>query len=103
MKLIKREFLSTIQGFLVFGISLFFLTGCGKQIEDFVREGVKNPISVVAPSTSTASTKDINVSNGAAKVYGFQVEGQVRVGISNRTLSGNQVEAKVSVNRTRVE
>jgi hypothetical protein len=85
-------------------LSLFLATvGCGKQIEDFVKEGVKNPIQIVDPSASTGSSKAIKISPGAGIASGAQVEGKFNLTMTNRTVAGSQIEARISINQTRVE
>ncbi|MGZ5279017.1 MAG: hypothetical protein ACXWC9_03695 [Pseudobdellovibrionaceae bacterium] len=84
-------------------ISTIVLSGCGKQIEDFVRDGVKKPIETLDPSISTASSKALKISPGAGIAKGAQVQGHFTITPTNQTAKGTQVEAKVSISQTRVE
>ncbi len=84
-------------------ISGLALSGCGKQIEDFVREGVKQPIEDLNPVISTASSKAIKISPGSGQVQGSQVQGRVTITPTNQKATGTQVEARVSLSQTRVE
>jgi hypothetical protein len=79
------------------------LAGCGKQIEDFVRDGIKKPIDTLDPSLSSASSKAIKISPGAGVAIGSQVQARVAITPTNQTAKGSQVEAKISVSQTRVE
>ena len=88
---------------LLLASTLFITAGCGKQIEDFVKEGIKNPIEVVDPSASTSSSKAIKISPGAGIASGSQVEGKFNLTMTNRTVAGSQIEARISINQTRVE
>lgn len=84
-------------------ISMLALSGCGKQIEDFVREGVKKPIEDLTPIVSTSSSKAIKISPGAGLAKGAQVQGHFTITPTNQTAKGSQVEARVSISQTRVE
>lgn len=89
---------------LILIVSSLALAGCGKQIEDFVRDGIKKPIETLEPPlTSTASSKALKISPGAGQAKGSQVEGHFTITPTNQTAKGSQVEAKVSLSQTRVE
>lgn len=79
------------------------LSGCGKQIEDFVKDGITDPISNIDPTTTTSSSKAIKVSPGSGIAKGSQVEGRFTITPTDRTISGSQVEAKLTLSQTRVD
>lgn len=84
------------------GISIL-TTACGKQIEDFVKEGVKAPVQVVDPAYSNSSAKAIKVSPGSGILSGTQVDGKVTLTMTSRTVSGSQIEARLSFSQNRVQ
>jgi hypothetical protein len=84
-------------------VSTFVLAGCGKQIEDFVREGIKKPVDTLIPTISTASSKSLKISPGAGEATGAQVQGHFTITTTNQTVRGSQVDATMSINQTRVE
>ena len=96
-----RKHMKTLHYFLI--VSSIGLSACGKQIEDFVREGIKKPIETLDPTTSTASSKAIKISPGAGIAKGSQVQGHFTITPTNQTAKGAQVDAKVSISQTRVE
>lgn len=84
-------------------ISTVALSGCGKQIEDFVKDGVKQPVETLVPNPTSASSKALKISPGAGIAKGAQVQGRFTITPTNQTAKGSQVEAKVSISQTRVE
>jgi hypothetical protein len=84
-------------------ISAVVLSGCGKQIEDFVKDGVKVPVDIPNPIASNASSKALKISPGAGIAKGAQVQGRFTITPTNQTAKGSQVDAKISINQTRVE
>lgn len=79
-------------------LTSLWLTGCGKQIQDFVRDA--HPPALV-PITSINSTKALKISPGHINSVGTQVGASMTITATNRALSGSQVHAKVSLHQIR--
>lgn len=76
-----------------------FTTGCGRALEDFVR--VNRPKSGAADGTDDQLANSIKVSPGQTQATGGDVAMTAHVTITDRSLDGGDVSAKVTVNRTR--
>jgi hypothetical protein len=86
---------------LFFSILAFALTGCGSQIEDFVRGGTEPaPLTPVAGSNSG---KALKVSPGHVDASGTTVRATMTITQTNRLVKGSSVDAKVSLHRGRVQ
>ncbi len=91
---------------LIVLVSSFLLSGCGQQIEDFVRggpprnDGGKTPDD---PSTSTSNPYGVKVSPGGNLLQGAALKGRVSITPWQRTVVGSQIKAKISLNQNRPE
>lgn len=84
----------------------FALGGCAKAVTNFVQkakhveEGV---VQLPSVSTTTGSSKAMNISGGATSSAGAQVEGVLHIGPTKFVTKGSQVDAKLSINRNRYD
>lgn len=86
---------------LLFAITLT-ITGCGKQISDFVTGGDKRPgDDADLPSVSTSNPIGVKVSPGANLVSGAQVESRFAITPSQRTAKGSQIKNKFTFHQNR--
>ena len=90
---------------LIYLLLPLVLSGCGKQIDEFVNSGAKHPVlPVIEPPTfTTASSKTIKYSPGAVLSNGSQASAKYTLTPTNVQLAGPQADAKVSINQNRVE
>ncbi len=86
-------------------LSVFLLSACSKQIQEFVTSGAQRPIlgEKLPPKTSTANPIGIKISPGANTVQGSTIKATVSISITDRELSGSQVKGTVTFNQARPE
>jgi hypothetical protein len=85
-----------------FLLTLFLmLTGCGRQIENFVGSEVPLPGSADLPSQSTSQPNAIKISPGANLVTGAQVQSRFAITPSQVTAQGAQVKTTFSLHQNR--
>mgnify|MGYP001206218445 CR=1 FL=1 len=85
-------------------LSVFLLSACSKQIQDFVTSGAQRPIlGEILPTTSTANPIGIKISPGANTIQGSTIKATVSISTTDRELSGSQVKGTVTFNQARPE
>lgn len=78
------------------------ITGCGKQITEFVNGGDKRPGDAAdLPSASTSNPIGVKVSPGANLVSGAQVESRFAITPSQRTAKGTQIKNRFTFHQNR--
>lgn len=90
---------------LIYLLLPLVLSGCGKQIDEFVNSGAKHPVlPVIEPPTfTTASSKTIKYSPGAALANSSQVSAKYNLTPTNFVATSPQVDVRVSINQNRVQ
>jgi hypothetical protein len=88
--------------------ALLFASGCGRQIEDFVKNG-----AVIVPKdliggppidpTVLASERTISLSSGSSRLSSGQLQGTVQINSRNTHQKGSSVDVVFSINSQRVE
>ena len=87
-------------------LSLGLLSGCVKQIEDYVRSGASRvPGNLDSPSAPPlfGNQKGYKMSPGANVVAGSQIKSQFAITPTQRTVVGSQVKSKFSLRVTRTQ
>ncbi len=84
-------------------MAAFWLTACGGQISDFVGRNPADESPVpLPPDSSFASDSTLKLSSGSVRSTGTAVKATMRLTATNRSLSGSQVDAKLSFQQQRV-
>ena len=88
---------------------LFIATGCGVQIEEFVKNGaILIPKDLINPerpilTVSADSEKAMSLSGASLSFSNSQVQGQVRMNPQKSRQTGTSVDSIMSVNSHRIE
>lgn len=76
------------------------LTGCGKQIKELIK--VADPIPIPTTVVSIASPKAFKISPGHIDANGTLVGAALTITPTRRKMKGSRVEARVSLQQSRV-
>jgi hypothetical protein len=94
-----------MRGIIFFAFIAILISGCGKQIEEFVRDGGNGMGGDFdGPSTSPPKKKDkrdMKISPGANIVSGSQVKSRFTITPTERVVAGSQIKSVFSVNVSR--
>ncbi len=83
-------------------LSSLLITGCAKQLEDFVRGGK----TLINPETPTVSSKNpiaLKASAGANLVEGSNAKVRFAISTSQKPVAGTQLKGKISFHQNRPE
>lgn len=76
------------------GAALLLTTGCGKVVEDYVRNGDRREVTL--PSVSSSSPTVTKISPGANRASGKSVKSSFAITPTNRIAAGATVKSRHS-------